>query len=119
MPFKGTLESAVTRIKGATGLILVDSEGEAIDQFTYGETDDIRIAGAQQGLVLRMCETAMKRAGNGNSMRAVGIRSERNIFSLVPVADGTFLVLVQDKTGVQSQGIQVLMETIPEILELI
>lgn len=119
MPFKKTLEDAITRITGAVGLVFVDSEGEAIEQFTYGDTDDIRIAGAQQGLILRMCENAMKKAGNGHAISSVGIRSEKNIFSLVPVAEGTFLVLVQDTTGVQSQGIQVLRETVPEILTLL
>ncbi len=119
MPFKKILESAVSRIKGGVGIIFVDSEGEAIDQFTYGDVEEIRLAGAQQGLILRMCEDAMARSSNGNSMSTVGIRSENYLYTMVPVTDGTFLVLVQDSTGIQTQGMQVLRDTVPEIQSLI
>ncbi len=119
MPFKKILESAVSRIKGGVGIIFVDSGGEAIDQFTYGDVEEIRLAGAQQGLILRMCESALARSSNGNSMSAVGIRSENYLFTMVPVTDGTFLVLVQDSAGIQAQGMQVLMDTVPEILPLL
>ncbi len=119
MPFKKILENAVSRIKGGVGIIFVDSEGEAIDQFTYGDVEEIRLAGAQQGLVLRMCESALARASSENSMSAVGIRSENHLYTMVPVTDGTFIVLVQDDTGIQAQGMQVLMDTLPDILSLL
>jgi hypothetical protein len=38
---------------------------------------------------------------------------------MVPVEDGTFLVLVQDRTGIQPQGLRVLKETVPAIKALI
>lgn len=119
MPFKKTLGKAVSSIKGAIGIIFVDSEGEAIDHFTHGDIDDLRLAGAQHGLVLRLCEDALKRASNGNSMSAVRIRSENHMYCLVPVSEGTFLVLVQDSSGIQAQGMQVLMDTVPEILSML
>jgi hypothetical protein len=56
---------------------------------------------------------------NSQSLSAVSITSDLNIFTMVPVEDGTFLVLVQDRTGIQPQGLRVLKETVPAIKALI
>ena len=118
MSFTGPLEEVVRRATGGLGAVVVADDGETIDQFTAGDHYEIRLVGAHQGIILQLIQRAMENAGNGNRLEGVSITSDRRIFSVVPVMDGTFLVLVQDRTGIPSQGRRVLREAVPKILQL-
>ncbi|UCF29952.1 MAG: roadblock/LC7 domain-containing protein [bacterium] len=120
MPFRRELGKIVSRASGAVGAVFVDDNGETIDQFTSrGDQEDIRLVGAHQGIVLRELLRVVNRAGNGDRLQGVSITSQNHVYSVVPVDEDNFLVLVQDQTGLPSQGMRVLEEAVEEIRALI
>jgi predicted regulator of Ras-like GTPase activity (Roadblock/LC7/MglB family) len=119
MPFKSVLGRIVDSVRGAVGAILVDDEGESVDVFTRGDGYEIRLAGAHHGIVLALLDEAMKRSENGDSLQGLSIKSERLIYTIMPVQEGLFVVLMQDETGIPSQGMKALKDAVPEIAALI
>jgi predicted regulator of Ras-like GTPase activity (Roadblock/LC7/MglB family) len=119
MPFKDVLGGIAKSVKGGIGAILVDDEGEAVDVFTLGDSYEIRLAGAHHSIVLTLLEAAMKRFENGDSLQGLSIRTERLIFTIMPVQEELFVVLMQDDTGIPSLGMKVLKDAIPDIAALI
>lgn len=119
MPFKDVLGLVVESVKGGIGAILVDDEGEAVDVFTHGDMYEIRLAGAHHGIILTLLEQAMKKTENGSKLKSLSIKSERLSYTIMPIQDGLFVVLVQDETGIPSQGMRVLQDAVPEIAALI
>ena len=119
MPFKDVLGLIVESVSGGVGAILVDDEGEAVDVFTHGDMYEIRLAGAHHGIILTLLEEAMKRSENGNSLRSLSIKAEKLTYTIMPVQEGLFVVLMQDETGIPSQGMRVLKDNVHEIAALI
>jgi len=119
MPFKDVLGLIVQSVRGGVGAILVDNEGEAVDVFTHGDSYEIRLAGAHHGIIIALLEEAMKRTENGDSLQGLSIKSERLIYTMMPVQEGLFVVLMQDETGIPSQGMRVLQESVRDIAALI
>lgn len=119
MPFKDVLGLLVESVKGGVGAILVDSEGEAVDIFTHGDGYEIRLAAAHHGIVLNLLKEAMTRLDNGDSLQGLSIKSERITYTIMPVDEGLFAVLMQDDTGIPSQGMKALKDAVPGIAALI
>ena len=119
MPFKDILGLIVESVRGGVGAILVDDEGEAVDVFTHGDSYDIRLAGAHHGIILTLLEEAMKRSQNGDSLQGLAIKSERLNYTIMPVQEGLFVVLMQDETGIPSQGMRILKDAVQDIAALI
>lgn len=119
MSFKTVLGLLVESVRGGVGAILVDDEGEAVDVFTRGDSYEIRLAGAHHSIVLTLLEEAMKRLNNSDRLQSLSIRSERLVYTIMPVQEGLFVVLMQDDTGLPSQGMRVLKDAVREIAALI
>lgn len=119
MSFKAVLGLLVESVRGGVGAILVDDEGEAVDVFTHGDSYEIRLAGAHHSIVLTLLEEAMKRLNNSDRLQSLSIRSERLVYTIMPVQEGLFVVLMQDDTGLPSQGMRVLKDAVREIAALI
>lgn len=118
MSFREVLAEIVEAAPGGIGAVLVDDEGEAIDLFTKGDSFEAKLAGAHNGIILGLIKRAHSVNGS-NSLGAVSIRSERYNYSMVPVLDGIFVVLIQCGSGIPSKGLKVLRESIPSITSLI
>jgi hypothetical protein len=119
MSFREVLAEIVETVPGGIGAVLMDDEGEAIDLFTRGDSFETKLAGAHNGIFLGLIQRAVAKNGNGGDLGAVSIRSDRYIYSMVPVQDGIFVVLIQSCNGIPSKGLKVLMESIPSINRLI
>lgn len=119
MDFRSPLKDIVSSVKGAIGAVFVDSEGEMIEEYTIGDSYEIRLMGAHQGLILNLMENSLKEMGNSNSIQGFTIKSDRYIFSVAPVADGAFLLLLQQSDGIPSQGLKVLMDGVCKVRALI
>ena len=119
MSFKDVLGLVVGSVRGGVGAILVDDEGEAVDVFTHGDSYEIRLVGAHHSIVLALLEEAMKRFENGDSLQGLSIRSERLTYTIMPVQEGLFVVLMLDDTGIPSQGMRVLKDAVRDIAALI
>lgn len=52
MPFKGILKELVDAVPGASGVILADWEGEAVEQHSLYDDYEIKVTGAHKGIIL-------------------------------------------------------------------
>lgn len=119
MPFKDVLGLIVESVRGGVGAVLVDEEGEAVDVFTHGDNYEIRLAGAHHGILLTLLHEAMRRSDNGDRIQGLSISSERFIYTIMPVQEGLFVVLMQDERGIPSQAMKVLKDAVSDIAALI
>jgi predicted regulator of Ras-like GTPase activity (Roadblock/LC7/MglB family) len=57
VPFKNILHDLVEATPGATGAILADWEGEAVEQYCHFDEFEMKVIGAHKGIILsRVCE---------------------------------------------------------------
>ena len=119
MPFKKVLNGIVDAAGGGIGAILVDEEGESIDYVTRGDSYEIRLAGAHHGIILGILNDIQKQIDDGESITEIAVRSDLITYTIVPLPDDLFVVLVQDKTGIPSRGMKAIRDGIPAISELI
>jgi len=119
MPFKEVLGQVVESVRGGVGAILVDDEGEAVDVFTRGDGYEIRLAGAHHSIIIALLEEAMKNVESGDSLQGLSVKSEQLTYTMLPVQVGLFVVLIQDDTGIPSQGMKVLKDAVRDIAALI
>jgi predicted regulator of Ras-like GTPase activity (Roadblock/LC7/MglB family) len=58
MPFNQILKDLVETVPHAVGAVLVDWEGEAVQEYSHSDSYDIRFVGAHKGIILsRLRET--------------------------------------------------------------
>ena len=119
MPFKEVLGLVVKSVRGGVGAILVDDEGEAVDVFTRGDGYEIRLAGAHHGVIIALLEEAIQRMEQEDNLQGLSFTSQHFIYTAVPVQEGLYVVLMQDKTGIPSQGMKVLKDSVSQITALI
>ncbi len=115
MGFAETLEKVVRASRGGVEAVFVDGEGEAIAEFTSRTRYDARLVGAHKGIVLSLVRQASARVGDTGEVLSVTIRAGDYSYSLLPVHEDTFLVLVQDQTGLPSVGLRALARAAEEI----
>ncbi|MDF1537025.1 MAG: roadblock/LC7 domain-containing protein [bacterium] len=119
MPFKKALDRIVDTAGGGVGATIVDDEGEFVDLANRGDSFEVRLAGAHHGIILSLLNDIQERIGSGDVIRELYIRSDRFTYSVAPVKEGLFVVLIQDRTGIPALGMKALRDGIPEINELI
>ena len=119
MPFKKALDSIVDAAGGGVGAILVDDEGESIDYVTRGDSYEIRLAGAHHAIVLNLLNDIQKRIDNRDAIQEICVRSGHLTYTIAPLADGLFIVLIQDRTGIPARGMKALRDGKAAINELI
>lgn len=100
MAFKAILSELLACLPGGLGAILVDWEGEAVDQTGVIDEYDLKVIGAHKGLILSNLRQAVARA-EGNQLQEIIITTERLQTLILPVDDDYFLVL----TLSQGEGI--------------
>lgn len=92
MPFKSLLNRLLEDIPGALGAIIIDWEGEAVDQVARTNEYDIKILGAHSGVILNLLREAVKRIGSGD-LEHVVIRTGKDKIVIAPLTEDYFLVL--------------------------
>lgn len=92
MPFKSLLNRLLDDIPGAIGAIIIDWEGESVDQVARINEYDIKVLGAHKGVILGLLREVMERVGSGD-LEEVLIRTGRNKTLIVPLTMDYFLVL--------------------------
>ena len=71
MPFKRILKALVDRTPKAVGAILVDWEGEAVQEFCHCEPYEIRFSAAHQGILLDRLKSLHANSGQENAIQEV------------------------------------------------
>ena len=94
VPFQSELDSIVRDVRGVTGVILVDFEGEAVISASSGiSTYDLKVVGAYGGIFLEQLRRITGGTGNGTpisfSLDGSGCR-----ILCTGLKDGYHLVLV-------------------------
>ncbi len=92
MPFKSLLNRLLEDIPGALGAVIIDWEGEAVDQVARINDYDIKVLGAHSGIILNLLREALSRIGSGDLEDAV-IRTGENKILIAPLTEDYLLVL--------------------------
>jgi predicted regulator of Ras-like GTPase activity (Roadblock/LC7/MglB family) len=92
MPFKSLLRRLLEDIPGALGAIIVDWEGEAVDQVSMINEFDIKLLGAHSGIILTQLRDALLRTDSG-ALDEVVIRTGRNKTLIAPLTKEYLLIL--------------------------
>lgn len=93
MPFESILKDLVHTVPGAVGAIVVDWEGEAVQEYSYCDSYDIRFVAAHKGIVLaRLRETHAD--NQGGEIEEVVVTSERQVL-LIGAVDRDYSLVLQ------------------------
>ncbi len=92
MPFKSLLKRLLEDIPGAMGAIIIDWEGEAVDQVARINEYDIKVLGAHNGIILTLLREALQRIDSGG-LEEVVIRTGENKTLIAPLTEDYLLVL--------------------------
>lgn len=93
MPFRAILKDLVDAVPHAVGAILVDWEGEAVQEYCHCTPYDIRFVAAHQGVVLARLRDSHRR-NLGGSIEEVCVSSEHQHL-LIRVIDPDYSLVVQ------------------------
>ncbi len=103
MPFKTLLNRLLEDIPGAVGAIIVDWEGEAVDQVARIDDYEIKVLGAHSGIVLGFLREALTRL-EGGSLDELVFRSGENKILLAPLTDEYVLILQLGPTAIAARA---------------
>jgi len=116
MPFKNLLSRLLEDIPGAVGAIIIDWEGEAVDQVTRIDEYDIKVLGAHSGIILGMLRDALSRVESGE-LNEVVIRTEQNKIMMVPLTDEYVLILQLGKSAITARAAYKMRLCVDELRE--
>ncbi len=92
MPFKNLLNRLLEDIPGAVGAIIVDWEGEAVDQVARIDDYEIKVLGAHSGIILGFLREALAQIESGD-LDEVVVRAGDDKILLAPLTDEYVLIL--------------------------
>jgi len=92
MPFKKLLSDLVASVPGGLGAILVDWEGEAVEQSGAIDEYELKVIGAHKGIILDNLRAAVARS-EGNALEEICITTARVQTLILPITNEYFLVL--------------------------
>jgi predicted regulator of Ras-like GTPase activity (Roadblock/LC7/MglB family) len=97
VPFKAILEELVHSTEGATGAIITDWEGEAVEQYSLdGDEFGLKILGAHQNIILSRIRDIRHKMPS-QSVRDVVITTDRQHLFLGAVGDEYALVMLLER----------------------
>lgn len=92
MPFKKLLGELVSQVPGALGAVLVDWEGEAVDQSGHLDEYELKVIGAHKGVILQNLREVVGRLEE-DQVREIVVTTEKVRTLVMPVTLEYFLVL--------------------------
>ncbi len=99
MPFKSLLKRLLEDIPGALGAIIVDWEGEAVDQVALTNEYEIKVLGAHSGIILAQLREALLRTDSGR-LDEVVIHTGQNKILISPLTEEYLLILQLDSKAI-------------------
>ena len=107
MSFAAILKDLVTRVPHARGAVFVDSEGEYVELFSTdgvdGE-DDMKLAGAHEGIVLNMFAEAARNSDQGTPRELYVRNTDLDVFACM-LKDGYFVLLTRAPRGIPGHAL--------------
>lgn len=104
MSFKMPLMEMLDRIPGAQGAILVDWEGEAVDQAGVMDDYDLKLIGAYKGVVLTNLRNVASRVSD-DPLQEIIITTEQAQLVVLPVTLDYFLALALDRSDILGRAL--------------
>ena len=114
VPFKALLRELVANVQGASGAMLLEADGEAVQWYTETEVERLRLRGAYIAMVLRGGSAATARANLGDTGCAV-LRYDGASFLGQQVERDYFLVLELDSSANIGQAIHRIQPAVASI----
>lgn len=105
MSFKAVLNQLLQDIPGSLGVVIVDWEGESVDQATRIGEYDIKILGAHYGVILTLLRDALTRIGS-DCPEEVVIRTQLGMTLIQPLTEDYLLILQLQKGAVVGRATQ-------------
>jgi len=99
VPFKTILRELMDTVPGATGAILADWEGEAVEQCCLFDVFALKVIAAHKGILLNLMKDAHQKIEAGE-LRHTVITTEEQHFLTGPIGADYFLVMTLDKTAI-------------------
>jgi len=105
VPFKTILRELVLTVPGATGAILTDWEGEAVEHYTLsGDDYDIKILGAHQNIILNRIREIRGKIPS-QAVRDAVISTDRQHLVIGSVGADYTLVLVLERNALVGRAV--------------
>jgi len=104
MPFKKMLGTMLERIPGSLGAIIVDWEGESVDQVGRIDAYELKVIGAHKGLILDNLRAAVARS-EGNDLEEIIITTVKRQTIIMPANQDYFLVVALDKKDAMGRAL--------------
>ena len=86
-------------VPGATGAILADWEGEAVEQSCLYEIYDLKVIGAHKGILLNLLKDSHEKMDAGEMKHAV-ITTEKQHYLTGSIGADYFLVMTLDRSAI-------------------
>jgi predicted regulator of Ras-like GTPase activity (Roadblock/LC7/MglB family) len=99
VPFKTILKELVDATCGATGAILADWEGEAVEQYCFYDDYELKVLAAHKGIVLNHIREVHADFPGGELIDAVITTASQHILTGVVGPDYS-LVMTLDRKGI-------------------
>ena len=96
MPFKRLLTTLVEAVPGASGAILADWEGEAVEQHCQGDPFEMKVTAAHWGILLGRLQGLREQYATGLVQHGVITTDEQHVI-LGPVGDEYTLVMTMSR----------------------
>lgn len=96
MPFKAILRKLVETTPGASGAILTDWEGEAVEQYSLADEFELKLIGAHKGIILNRMKEIQHRFLSGEVNEAV-ITTNTNHIIIGTIDEDYSLIMTLDR----------------------
>jgi predicted regulator of Ras-like GTPase activity (Roadblock/LC7/MglB family) len=105
VPFKTILKDLVQSVPGATGAILTDWEGEAVEYYSVSDNDyDLKILGAHQNIILNRVREVRDRIPS-QTVRETVISTDLQHLVLGAVGNDYTLVMVLERNALVGRAV--------------
>jgi len=111
VPFKTILRELVENTPGASGAILTDWEGEAVEQYGLADEYELKLIGAHKGIILNRMKEIHGKSLPGGLHDAV-ISTETHHIIVGTIDDDYSLIMTLAKEALVSRAIRQFRRTI-------
>lgn len=110
MPFKRLLTELVDAVPGASGAILADWEGEAVEQHCFGDPFDMKVTAAHWGILLTQLKNLQNKLHTGQVREAV-IGTDQQYVIVGALGEDYALVMTMTDTALPLVALHSFRET--------
>ena len=110
MPFKRLLTTLVEAVPGASGAILADWEGEAVEQHTQGDAFEMKVTAAHWGILLTRLKGLRENHPVGEVLQGVITTDEQHVI-VGAIGEDYTLVMTMSRDALPLQALRSFRET--------